>query len=191
MIDQPMTIALLIPTAIVGYITLTYIFRSYRDFGKVTTRWYIPFKNTSFSAQEFYNLVEMSLIAKGIYLDVARVKYRQKGMFSAYRDYLRVTRGNYMFLMCAASFGTEFFVSWWGGQRIPFHKDLIGRLPLLGPVIILIWNRRTFYEMDTEAMIEGIVRGCFMEAIDSVTSSKGLRALSDTEKQPIRGIKWK
>src|SRR5690349_13798286 len=116
---------------ILVYVACTYIFRSYRDFGQVNSRWYNPFPNTSFSAMEFYNAVEQALDKKEIGdMKISRVTYSQGGLFSSNREYLRIARGEYIFLVCAAPFGTDFFVSWWGGERITFAMDLVPRILL-------------------------------------------------------------
>jgi len=184
-------IAFLIASGVVFYITCTYIFRSYRDFGKISSRWYVPFPDMSFSVLEFYEYIERSLQKKGIFVDISRVTYKQRGVFSSRREYLRIERGEYIFLICAAPFGTDFFVSWWGGERIPFYKDLLPRIPGIGPILNwLITPKKTFYTLDTENMFEGTVRKCVQAAIDEITTNRGIRGLSDIERMPLRNTKW-
>jgi len=173
------------------YIGCTYVFRSYRDFGLVNSRWYTPFPNMSFSAMEFYKSIEDALEKKEIAdMKISRVTYSQGGIFSSNRDYLRIARGEYIFLICAAPFGTDFFVSWWGGQQVTFFMDLIPRIPLIGPLLTKFMASKSFYRMDTESMFESTVRKCVMAEIDKLTTAKGIRGLSDSERIPFRSSNW-
>ena len=42
-----------------------------------------------------------------------RIEFKEGGLMSANREYLRITRGRHAFDVCAAPFGTGFFFSWW------------------------------------------------------------------------------
>jgi hypothetical protein len=50
---------------------------------------------------------------------VSRVDWREGGVLSAKREYLRVSRGRLVFDICGAPFGTGFFVSWWLVENTP------------------------------------------------------------------------
>ncbi len=68
-------------------------------------------ENASFSSDEFYTSVERIVAAKE-YPDVKtkRVKFWQ-GQFQAKREYLRVSRDELVFDICAAPYGKDFFLS--------------------------------------------------------------------------------
>jgi len=145
----------------------------------------------SFSAMEFYKSIEDELDKKGISdMKISRVTYSQGGIFSSNRDYLRIARGEYIFLICAAPFGTDFFVSWWGGQQITFLMDLVPRIPAIGPFLAKFMASKSFYRLDTESMFESTVRKCVLAEIDKLTTIKGIRGLSDSERIPYRNPNW-
>jgi hypothetical protein len=71
-----------------------------------------------FSPREFYARVEKALAVRAIpNLSVTRVDWKEGGPLSKRREYLRLTRERLIFDVCAAPFGTGFFVSLWFGQR--------------------------------------------------------------------------
>jgi hypothetical protein len=72
----------------------------------------------SFSPQEFYQRVEKAIAVRAIPDFVAtRVDWKEGGPLSQRREYLRLNRERLIFDVCAAKFGTGFFVSLWFGQR--------------------------------------------------------------------------
>ena len=70
------------------------------------------YPNFSYSPQEFYALVRKNLDDQKVPgLEADQVMMRQGGAFSAERLYLRFRRERLVFEICAAPFGTGFFVS--------------------------------------------------------------------------------
>ena len=66
------------------------------------------------SSLEFYAAVEKAVDSRAVpEAHWTRVKHQEGGIASANREYLRMHRGKYAFDICAAPFGTGFFVSWW------------------------------------------------------------------------------
>jgi hypothetical protein len=101
---------------------------------------------------------------------------------------LHIARGEFIFLVCAAPFGTDFFVSWWGGERITFWMDLFPRIPILGYFFEKSAKKKSFYRMDTESMFEGTVRKCVMGEIEKIAIAKGIRGLPDIDRMNQRTI---
>ena len=72
----------------------------------------------SFSSKEFYARVEKALADRKVPdLEMLRVDWKEGGPLSARREYLRLTRERLIFDICAAPFGTGFFVSIWHGEK--------------------------------------------------------------------------
>jgi hypothetical protein len=83
-------------------------------------------ENFSTSTDEFYQSVEVELLEMQIpELDVTRELFREGGLFSSQREYLRLRRERLIFDVCAAPFGTSFFFS------IRFSEI---------PVILYVWQ---------------------------------------------------
>ena len=71
-----------------------------------------------FSTQEFYVRLERALAERQIPDLVAkRVIWKEGGVLSPGREYLRIRRERYVLDICAAPFGTGFFVSIWAAER--------------------------------------------------------------------------
>lgn len=57
-------------------------------------------------------------------------------------------------------------------------------IPILGWVYVKVFAPVTYYQLDTALMLRGAVHSAVLEAIDGITSSKGLRGLSGAERKP-------
>jgi len=80
----------------------------------VISHWDRLFENFQASSLEFYNSVEKAVETRMVpETHWTRVEHKEGGLASANRLYLRMQRGKHAFDICAAPFGTGFFVSWW------------------------------------------------------------------------------
>jgi len=146
------------------------------------SHWSHYFDNMQFSSQDFYKSVEEACAKHEIpNLTFSRVTHSQGGIFSAGREYLRATYNEYVFDICAAPFGKDFFVSWWLREK---EEDLLSKIPILNSLLGKNRKQKTFYQMDTEGMFKGSIHHSVLEAIDHLTSTKGIRALSEFERNP-------
>lgn len=138
----------------------------------LSSNWHHYFDNLTISPNEFYSLVETAVKARKIPdVKIERVKLSQAGIFSADREYLRVTRKGQSFDVCAAPFARGFFVSWWLGQEDALLGNVFNSRKL-----------RTYFQVDTEAMYKEAVIGAVMEAVDNLINSKSLKALTELER---------
>lgn len=91
----------------------------------VVSHWHHPIDNFNTSTMEFYAAVEQALKPKEIPdYSVSRIDWREGGVLTARREYLRIRRGKLAFDLCAAPFGTGFFFSWWLAELPPTHAIL-------------------------------------------------------------------
>lgn len=171
---------------LVIYTFVTYLISPVRTFGNVHSRWHKTF-SLQFSTQEIYESITEAIKGTGIdRTEIAIVQHSSNtSFFSANRLYLQVRRGDQMFLICAAPFGSGFFVSWWMGEPLNYIKDLIPRIPKIGPAIAIWMYRKTFFMMDTDDMFKDCVRECINGVLDKITSEKGIRPMSDVEREPV------
>jgi hypothetical protein len=141
------------------------------------------------SSNEFYAAVDRILIAQGIDSSkTERVTIAEGGLLSAKREYLQVRRKGHVFHICAAPFGTGFFVSWWLGEVRSGLFAKLTEIPYFGVVfgfLASIVKPLTYYRIDTALMFQSVTHGAVLEALDQVIDAKGMRALSDLEKKPI------
>jgi hypothetical protein len=69
--------------------------------------------------------------------------------------------------------------------RLPFDFDgLLSAVPILGPVYRRLFVSETYHTVDTALAYQAVVKSVVEDAIDGVTSAKGLRALTEDEKKP-------
>lgn len=145
----------------------------------IHSHWHRLF-DTPFQAMDFYQRVNQLLAEKGIkHVEVSNITYSQGGLLSPNRQYLRIKYHDYVFDICAAPFGTQYFVSWWLGELGNPIRDFFINLPIIGKLFSR--RKKTFYELDTEIMFKETVSYCVREIVDENRQSQGLRALADSE----------
>lgn len=139
------------------------------------------------SPLEFYAAVEEQLDRWQIpHAKRERVDWREGGLLSAKREYLRVRRGEYVFDICAAPFGAGFFVSWWLGE---FKGCLVSIIPGLDFLMRWFVKPKTYYAADTADMFRTAVERVVQDVLNEYIRVKGLRALSDIDRKPeLRGF---
>lgn len=62
--------------------------------------------------------------------------------------------------------------------------DSIVAIPFLGAIYERIFRPETYYKIDTTLMFQQLVHNAVLEAVDAMTSAKGVRALSELERRP-------
>lgn len=78
----------------------------------ILSSWHTLIENFSTSPQEFYSLLEKAIARRQIpNLEISRVEWKEGGLLSANREYLRLSRERLICYICAAPFGTGFFFS--------------------------------------------------------------------------------
>jgi len=147
--------------------------------------WSVLIEGLQASPLDFFAQVEAALEKRQIPgAKRSRVDWREGGLLSAKREYLRVRRYEYVLDICGAPFGTGFFVSWWLGE----YKGCLGEnLPLL----TAIFRRPTYYRIDTANMFRTAVDGAVQEVIGQMTQAKGLRQLTLEERKPVLREFWR
>lgn len=84
------------------------------------SHWYTLIEGLNISPSEFYKSVSGTLETRKV-PDATqnRVDWLEAGMFSASREYLRMSRGRNVIDICGAPFGSGFFVAWWLAEPRP------------------------------------------------------------------------
>jgi hypothetical protein len=125
------------------------------------SHWDQLIENCQASPLEFYNSVEKALEARSVpQTQWTRVEHKEGGLASANRVYFRTQRGKYAFDICAAPFGTGFFVSWWFTEP-PLAFAFIYTLAFLFGVMIAL-NIAFGIGMAVGAVMKGYAFGLFL-----------------------------
>lgn len=109
---------------------------------EVVSHWHKLLEDQQASALDFYGAVEEELKRREVPgLQLERVDWREGGVTSAKREYLRIGRERLTFDLCAAPYGTGYFYSWWvAKQKSPYAAMLgvVGLIVVLGAVGLFI-----------------------------------------------------
>lgn len=138
------------------------------------------------SPLSIYDAIEEVIISHALpNITMSRVEHREGGMFSAWREYLRVRRKNLIFDICAAPYGSGLIISWWLGLAAPGIFDLFAELPIVGSLIESWQHPATYYAIDTTSYFQRTIHNSILEVVDSLTENNRLQPLDATTRAPI------
>lgn len=146
------------------------------------SHWYHHFDNLQLLSNDFYSSIEKMVKDKEIpKVSLSRINLSEGGLFSSSREYLRIKRNEYIFDICAAPFGKQFFISWWLGETSGLVADILSRIPYIGAFLAARAKRKTYYMVDTETMFRESIHSIISDVLNAAAEDKGLRALSEAE----------
>ncbi|MGV3598041.1 MAG: hypothetical protein ACO1PI_09240 [Bacteroidota bacterium] len=145
----------------------------------ILEHWIGYFDTVQYSTQEFYGLTEESINQRELPgVKLTRVKFFQDSSLWAKREYLRVRNREFIFDICAAPYGNGFYVSWYMGKRSTLFYRFMIRVPLIGPMIQVLAESKTYYQIDSMAMFRACIKACVDEAVEKISAEKGVRSLA-------------
>jgi hypothetical protein len=151
----------------------------------IISHWNTLIEGLNVSPKEFFASVESALETKLIPdIKRSRADWREGGILSAKREYLRVLRKKLAFDICGAPFGNGFFISWWLGEMPSLFWQFIMMVPFVGPLLEKWFRPTTYYNVDTASMFQSLVHSAVLEVVDGLTKANGLKALVETERKP-------
>lgn len=137
------------------------------------------FEDFQMSATEFYQDLKDIIFNKGFpSVKTSIAAFSTGGILNPHRNYLEVKSDNHVFYVCAAPYGKNFFISYWLKEAEEDFDEVILR-KVFGVVA-----RKSFFQIDSEAMFVESIKKAIMLAIDRATEQRGLRALSSVERTP-------
>ena len=106
---------------------------------EIKSYWCKLFEGLQVSPMDFYSRVEQAIQLREVPgLEISRVERSEGGLLSAKREYLRLTRERLFFEVCAAPFGTGFFVSSRFGE-VRLRVDPLAAVLLLIGLLVLTY----------------------------------------------------
>lgn len=152
----------------------------------IVSHWHSLISGLNVSVEDYYEALDAVIEKRKVpEVKVWVTHYHEGGIASAKRMYLRISRRNHIFDICAAPFGTDFFVSWWLGEKMKPLAALVNGIPFVGPALIKMFSPETFYRIDTALMFQDSVHSAVLEVLDQRMNGQGLRLLSMLERKPI------
>ncbi|HEY4321925.1 MAG TPA: hypothetical protein VGM77_12210 [Gemmatimonadales bacterium] len=81
---------------------------------QILSHWHLLIDSFSTSSLDFYSAVTERISAREVpHTSASNIEWKEGGLLSSGRIYLRFKRNRLIFDLCAAPFGTSFFFSWW------------------------------------------------------------------------------
>jgi len=169
---------------IILYIILRFIFTNL--FKEYHSNWNTLIDSFEYSTEEFYVKFKKEMLSHGVSgITASDISLKEGNVFSPRRRYIRVRWKEYQYDICAAPFGSGFFISWWLLYKNSLGKILISKIPFVGKWLARIWFPITYYKIDTASMFMTYAQTSVLNIIDEITNNKGIRALTDSERKPI------
>jgi hypothetical protein len=119
---------------------------------------------------------------------IKRVEWKEAGLFSGKREYMRIRRGDFSFDLCVATFGKNLFVSSWLCAFPHPVRDFCGNVPFLSLFVrayIRVFDPETYYRYDAAGMFQGAVHTCVLNVLDEMTTAQGLDPIPEIERKPV------
>lgn len=156
---------------------------------QLISHWYHYVSGAAQSAQALYSSIEAAVTARQL-PDVrfSRVDYKEGGLLSAKREYLRIRRNDLSFEVCGAPFGNGFFVSARMFVEATGIDTFLGGMfghGAAGGLAKAMANPDTFYKQDTALMYQQLVHGAILEVVDAMTDAAKLPRIAEAERRPI------
>lgn len=146
------------------------------------SHWHKHIEGLKLSTQEFYSGVEFAVQSRDLPdAKFSRVEYKEGGLFSGRREYLRIKRGELYFDVCAAPFANGMFFS----SRLFAEGSFLEGLGAFGSFMKVLFKPDTFYKTDTALMYQSLVHHALLEVVDSFTSGANLPPLPESERKPV------
>lgn len=150
-----------------------------------TANWSHLFVEMNQDPVSFYELVEEILVSREVPdIKTSRKHFKEGNFLSHTRLYLEVSRGDLIFHICTAPWGTSCFFSIWTRKKANTLDDLLAKLPLIGNFFAQINQYDSYYKLDTDTMFRKSVHQSVIAAIDLLTETRGIRGLTELEKIP-------
>ena len=152
----------------------------------VISHWYNSVENLQASPMDFYASLEKAINKRNLPdITISRKDWKEGGMFSAKREYFRIKRKEHVFDICGAPFGNGFFFSWWLAEIPSGLMAVLSEIPWVGLFFMVFIKPATYYKIDTALMFQQAIHTAVLDVVDEMTSSRGLRTLSELERKPI------
>jgi len=163
-----------------------------QSFKQYHSKWSTSIDNFKFSTEEFYTLLRKELKSNGVVgMDIHIVRLKIGNAFSTSRKYMRVNWKEYQYDICAAPFGNGYFISWWLLFKNSPMQVFVSKIPFVGDWLSRKLYPVTYYKIDTASMFMTYCQQSVLKVVDQITSDKGIRILTESERKPMLGNVFK
>jgi len=149
----------------------------------ILSHWHHPFEDLQYSSQEFYNSVAKRIKDQQFpAVTLQNKEFLESSVFSAKRTYLRIMRYDLCFDICAAPFGTSFFVSWRLTELEGCEIAAVKWIPFIGKAWARLLMTKTYFQRDNEIMFRESIHSLLLKSLDELTATNGIRQLNEHER---------
>lgn len=148
--------------------------------------WGATLNGVQFRPSVFFEMVEEEILMRQIpRLQATRVFWREAGLLSARREYLRLVYRQLVFDICGFPICDSFRVSWWLGVNERTVRNLFYEIPVIGGLLEESLSPVTYFEVDAEAACQQAVHNSVLRVVDDLTEQNQLPRLTGLAREPI------
>jgi hypothetical protein len=153
------------------------------------SHWHQTIDGLTGTPSEFYEAVQSRLREQNIPGVVTKlVSFREGGILSDKRDYLRISRAEISYDLCVAPFGNTLFISSWLCRRPQGFLETCLSIPGLGQVtaiLLRLFKPETYYRVDSALIVQGAIHSSVLAVLDEKTSAQGLDPIPELDRRPV------
>jgi hypothetical protein len=139
----------------------------------------------SYSSEDIYKQLESKILDYEVQnLKTKLVTLTEGNEFSDSRMYLRISRKDYHFYICASPFGNSFFISWWLEYLPHSNERFVGAIPLIGRRLQRMFYPLSYYRMDSISMFQKLTHSCVTEVLDGILKEAGYKGEGTLREKP-------
>ncbi|HEX6369067.1 MAG TPA: hypothetical protein VF006_09040 [Longimicrobium sp.] len=153
------------------------------------SHWHQTIDGLTGTPSEFYEAVQDKLREQNIPGIVTRpISFREGGILSDKRDYLRIRREEISYDLCVASFGNTLFISSWLCRHPNGFLETCLSIPGLRVVtaaLLQLFKPETYYRVDSALIVQGAIHSSVLAVLDEKTSAQGLEPIPEADRRPV------
>lgn len=161
------------------------IVRVLKNSASVLSYWHVLLQELNYSAQDFYNTLKEQLEEENIEgLSFSTENIAMGGLLSRQRNYVRISYGDYQYIVCASPYGKSFFVSYRMSHEVEWGERIVSNIPWIGPFLMKTFYPMTYFRIDTANMFQLLMHEAITSMIDDILKGNELERLSDQQRTP-------
>lgn len=170
---------------LLGLVLILVIYLFSRKIPPLTySNWNIYLENLIHDSDAYYKDFTELLLSKNVKgISHKRIKLKKRGALSSSRQYLRISFENVSFDISFYPYALGTYVSSWSYTTTSGFEFIIRAIPIFGNFLHKNFYPNTYYIADSIAMFQFLVHQTQMDVIDKLMKEKGLRSLTEKEKE--------
>lgn len=177
-----------LPTILLSLLVLSFIvFLIRRYLRKELSRWGHLLQDIQVPIENFYATLEKKIKEKGLKeITIGTTFENSSNVFIDDVQYLRVRYKGYVTYISCIHVGKGSHITSWTRHQAGFFKSVISSIPILGQILIALFDPITYYRYDVAEAHATYIHHTLTDFVDEILKQNEITALSPSERALIR-----